>query len=245
MTASVYSKARIIQGESRLIVLRWLTAGWQDLRANLGFSLCYGTALVLAGWVTIWLLAVTGTGWMLLPLLAGGVLVGPLATIGLYSISRGRKGVASKGQIALVGGVLMIFALTWIRAATVLFAIAFGLRPFAGFTETVELLFSTHQGWSLVIVGSLTGGLFAALGFAISAFSLPMLVDREIDGFSAMGLSFNATTHNFWLSLWWGGSITFLTAVGILTGLLGLAVVFPLLGYATWHAYADLFHGDA
>lgn len=245
MTDSVYSKARVLQEDPGQVVQRWLIAGWRDLRANPVFSLGYGLALVLAGWGAIWLLAATGTGWMLLPLMAGGVLVGPLATVGLYGIARGRVEIASKGQIALVGGILMIFALTWIRAATVLFAIVYGLRPFAGFAETLELLLHTREGWVLMVAGSLTGGLFAALGFAISAFSLPMLVDREIDGFSAMGLSFNATTHNFWLCLWWGGAITLLTAFGILTGLLGLAVVFPLLGYATWHAYADLFHGDA
>ncbi|KIC14315.1 DUF2189 domain-containing protein [Leisingera sp. ANG-Vp] len=245
MTAGVYSKARVIQGDPGQVVQRWLIAGWRDLRANPGFSLGYGIGLVLAGWGTIWFLNASGMAWMLLPLLAGGVLVGPVATVGLYAVARGKREVASKGQIALVGAILMVFALTWIRAATVLFAIVYGLRPFAGFTETLQLLLSTQAGWVLMVAGSLTGGLFAALGFAVSAFSLPMLVDRKIDGFSAMGLSFNAATHNFWLCVWWGAAITFLTALGILTGLLGLAIVFPLLGYATWHAYADLFHGDA
>ena len=245
MTAGVYSKARVIQDDPGQVVQRWLVAGWRDLRANLGLSLGYGVALVLAGWGTIWFLNASGMAWMLLPLLAGGVLVGPVATVGLYAVARGKREVASKGQIALVGAILMVFALTWIRAATVLFAIVYGLRPFAGFTETLQLLLSTQEGWVLMVAGSLTGGLFAALGFAVSAFSLPMLVDRRIDGFSAMGLSFNAATHNFWLCVWWGAAITFLTALGILTGLLGLAIVFPLLGYATWHAYADLFHGVA
>ena len=245
MTAGVYSKARVIQDDPGQVVQRWLVAGWRDLCANLGLSLGYGVALVLAGWGTIWFLNASGMAWMLLPLLAGGVLVGPVATVGLYAVARGKREVASKGQIALVGAILMVFALTWIRAATVLFAIVYGLRPFAGFTETLQLLLSTQEGWVLMVAGSLTGGLFAALGFAVSAFSLPMLVDRRIDGFSAMGLSFNAATHNFWLCVWWGAAITFLTALGILTGLLGLAIVFPLLGYATWHAYADLFHGVA
>ncbi|KIC09057.1 hypothetical protein RA19_17385 [Leisingera sp. ANG-M1] len=245
MTENVYSKARVITEDPGHVVQRWLIAGWRDLRGNLGFSLFYGFALVLAGWGMIWFLAASGMAWMLLPLLAGGVLVGPVATVGLYAVASGKREVASKGQIALVGAILMVFALTWIRAATVLFAIVYGLRPFAGFTETLQLLLSTQEGWVLMVAGSLTGGLFAALGFAVSAFSLPMLVDRKIDGFSAMGLSFNAATHNFWLCVWWGAAITFLTALGILTGLLGLAIVFPLLGYATWHAYADLFHGDA
>ncbi|WP_264212333.1 DUF2189 domain-containing protein [Leisingera thetidis] len=245
MTDTVYSKARIIAEPPASVVRRWLAAGWADLRRNPGYSLGYGAALVLLGWLTVWLLAASGMGWMLLPLLAGGVLVGPVATVGLYSVARGRREVASKTQIALVGAILMVFALTWIRAATVLFAIVYGLRPFAGFADTLLLMVSTPAGWMLLAAGSLTGGLFAALGFAVSAYSLPMLVERRIDGFSAMALSFNAATHNFRLSVWWGAAITILTALGVLTGLLGLAVIFPLLGYATWHAYADLFHGES
>ena len=126
----------------------------------------------------------------------------------------------------------MVFALTWIRAATVMFAIVYGLRPFAGFLNTLLVMVSTPLGWALLI-----GGLFAALGFAVSAFSLPMLVDRDIDGFSGMGPSFNAATHNFRLCVCWGATIA------VLTGLC-LVVVFPRLGYATWHAHADLFQGE-
>ncbi|WP_425082630.1 DUF2189 domain-containing protein [Ruegeria arenilitoris] len=246
MTISVYSKAQVITEPPIQVVKRWLRAGWRDFKANLEYSLCYGIALVLLGWVCVAGLVFSGQGWVLLPLLAGGVLVGPIATVGLYSIASGDTGPAvAKGQIALVGAILMVFALTWIRTATVMFAIVYGLRPFSGFADTLLLMISTPSGWALLVSGSLIGGLFASLGFAISAFSLPMLVDRKIDGFSAMGLSFNATTHNFRLCLYWGSAITALTLLGILTGLLGLAVVFPLLGYSTWHAYAELFHGDA
>jgi uncharacterized membrane protein len=96
----------------------------------------------------------------------------------------------------------------------------------------------------MVIVGSITGGLFAALGFAVSVFSIPMLIDREIDCFSAMGLSFNATTHNFKLMTLWAAVICVAVLIGVVTGLAGLIVIFPLLGYASWHAYCDLFKGE-
>lgn len=245
MTQSEYSRARVLTDDPISIIKGWLSAGWSDFRSNPGLSLTYGLGLVALGWIFIWALGESGLAWMLLPLLAGGVLVGPVATVGLYAVASGKKEVAAKGQIALVGVILMVFALTWIRAATVLFAIEYGLRPFAGFTETLTLIFSTPSGWILFIVGSLVGGLFAALGFAVSAFSLPMLVERKIDGFSAMGLSFNATTQNFRLAILWGATIAVLSGVGILTGLLGLIIIFPLLGYATWHAYAELFQGEA
>ena len=246
MTGSLYTRAQVISDPAPQVITRWLSAGWRDFTANLTFSLGYGMALVALGWIALGGLWLSGLGWVMLPLIAGAVLVGPLATIGLYSVASGQaKRRVASGQIALVGAILMVFALTWIRAATVLFAIVYGLRPFSGFSETLIMMLSTPSGWALLGAGSLIGGLFAALGFAISAFSLPMLMDRKIDGFSAMGLSFNATTHNLRLCMCWGGVITGLTVLGVLTGLLGLVVVFPLLGYATWHAYAELFHKEA
>jgi len=138
----------------------------------------------------------------------------------------------------------MMLALMWIRSATLLFAVFFGLRPFSSFVDTLGTLFSTSEGILLFLVGSAVGGLFAAFGFAISVFSFPMLVDRDIDGFSAMGLSFNATTQNFRLMVTWAVVVTALVTFCILTGLLAAIPLFPILGYATWHAYVDLFHGE-
>ena len=239
-------KARVISRPPRETVVAWLSAGVRDFRSNLGVSLTYGIGLAVAGWVAVLALAQSGLGWMILPAVAGAMLLGPLATVGLYRISRRGHGaaedrIAAPGQIFLVSTVMMVLALSWIRSATLLFAVFFGLRPFAGFVETLQTLFATPEGIGLVLVGSAVGGLFAALGFAISVFSFPMLIHREIDGFSAMGLSFNATTHNFTLMVWWAVCVTALVTAGVLSGLLLLIPLFPILGYATWHAYADLF----
>ena len=238
--------ARIMTGETGATVQRWLELGMADLKANPVLSLAYGGLLAGCAWVILLVLFATGQGWMILPTLAGGMLLGPVATIGLYRIARRRMGlggggIAAPGQIFIVSVVLMMLALTWIRAATILFAVFFGLRPFTGFAETLRTLFTTAEGIGLFIVGSTVGGLFAALGFAISAFSLPMLIHRDIDGFSAMGLSFNATTRNFKLALLWGATVTVLIGLSFVTGFILLIPLFPLLGYATWHAYADLF----
>jgi len=224
----------------------WLRAALDDFKRNLPLSLTYGFALFALGWLTIGLFFWWGLGWMLLPALAGGLLVGPVATVGLYQVSRGEdnRAVASPGQLALAGAILMVFAMAWLRAATLIFAIFFGLRPFAGFVETMTTMFSTPQGMATILVGTVFGGLFAALGFAVSVFSIPMLVDREIDCFTAMGRSFSATTHNFSLMVTWAAVVTGLVLFGIATGLIGLIFIFPLLGYATWHAYADVFDGE-
>ena len=168
--------------------------------------------------------------------------------MGLYRISQqaqgqGGRGIAAPGQVFLAGTILMVFALTWVRAATIIFAVFFGLRPFAGFAETMATLLSSTAGIATIIVGTIVGGMFAALGFAVSVFSIPMLVDREVDCFSAMGLSFNATTYNFRLMILWAIVVSAAIGLSLLTGFLGLIVIFPVLGYATWHAYCDLFKG--
>lgn len=249
-TANGPLKARLIHGPAQAVIRRWLRSAITDFKQNIALSLLYGGGLCLIGWIILALLWYYDLGWALLPVLAGGMLVGPLAAVGIYRLSRrgqgkGGGGVASSGQVVLIGIILMVFALSWIRAATLIFAIFFGLLPFAGFTETMTTLFSTPQGIATVMVGSITGGLFAALGFAVSVFSIPMLVDREIDCFSAMGLSFNATTHNFNLMICWAGVVSVAVTFGVATGLAGLIVIFPLLGYATWHAYCDLFKGES
>ncbi len=245
-------KGRVINDAPMLVIRRWLTAAACDFRAHLGLSLAYGMGLFLLGWIGISSLWMLNLSWMILPSLAGGLLVGPIATVGLYRISRRRQsgpntgiaaGIAAPGQILLSGIILMVFALMWLRSATLVFAVFFGLLPFAGFTETMGTLLATPQGIATLIVGSIVGGLFAALGFAVSAFSIPMLIHREVDCFSAMALSFNATTHNFRLMLHWALLVSVATLLGLITGLIGLIVIFPLLGYATWHAYFDIFEG--
>jgi len=243
-------QARVANEDPSVVIRRWLGRGWRDLRAHWGVSLAYGFGFLLLGWMTVLVLALTGLGWMILPAIAGAMLLGPAATVGLYRISRraqgmGGRGIAAPGQITLVGVVMMTLALLWIRAATLLFAVFFGLRPFAGFLETLHALFFSWEGIALIMIGTCVGGLFAAFGFAISVFSFPMLVSREIDGFSAMGLSFNATTQNFKLMLIWAVIVTALVTLCVLTGLIAAVIVFPWLGYVTWHAYVDLFEDSA
>jgi len=242
-------KARTIDEHPWRVVRRWLVAGWSDFRAHLKISLLYGLGLAALGWAVVLALIVMNLSWMILSAAHGAMLLGPLFTVGLYRISRRRQGfggggIAAPGQITLVSVVMMTLALMWIRAATLLFAVFFGLRPFAGFLETLQTLFTTTEGVALFLVGSITGGLFAAFGFAISVFSFPMLVNREIDGFSAMGLSFNATTQNISLMVAWAAVVTALVGLCLVAGLIAAIPLFPILGYATWHAYDDLFQDN-
>jgi len=123
------------------------------------------------------------------------------------------------------------------RAAVIIYALFFGLHPFTGLDHIASVLFTTPTGWAMLIVGGLVGGLFAAFSFAISVFSIPMLLNERLDAFTAMGTSMALVWNNLPVMLTWGAIALVLFIAGLVTGMLGLIIVFPLLGHATWHAY--------
>ena len=145
----------------------------------------------------------------------------------------------SGGQVLFTGVLLCLLMLLWMRAAVIIYALFFGLRPFPGLDHVAPMLFTTPIGWAM-LVGTVVGGLFAAFSFAISAFSIPMLLDERTDAFTAMGTSISLVWNNLPVMLAWGAIVLVLFLVSLVTGLVGLIVVFPLLGHATWHAYSAI-----
>ena len=143
-----------------------------------------------------------------------------------------------------VGLLLTLLALIWLRAAVLVYALFFGYRAFPGADQFLPLIFATPMGWAMLVTGIVVGGLFAALGFAVSAFSIPMLLDKRTDALSAMGTSMALVWNNLPVMIAWGVVVLVLIGLSIATLLLGLIVIFPLLGHATWHAYRDMTHQE-
>lgn len=233
--------------------LSWLGAGWRDLWRNPAPSLLYGLAVFAVSGVVVWGLFWLGLDYILFPALAGFMVMGPLLAIGLYQKSRAiEQGepvslsrmifvkAASGGQVWYTGAILSLLMLVWMRAAVIIYALFFGLRPFPGLHEVAAMLFGTPVGWAMLLVGTVVGGLFAAFSFAISAFAIPMLLDERVDAFTAMGTSISLVWNNLPVMLTWGAIVLCLFLIAVATGLLGLIVVFPLLGHATWHSYRAL-----
>jgi uncharacterized membrane protein len=188
--------------------------------------------------------------YILFPALAGFMVVGPLVAIGLYQKSRdleeGRPvslarmifvRAESGAQVWFTGAILCLLMLVWMRAAVIIYALFFGLRPFPGLDHIAAMLFTTPEGWGMLVVGAVVGGLFAAFSFAISTFSIPMLLAEKVDAFTAMGTSISMVFRNLPVMLVWGAIVLALFLICIVTGLVGLVVIFPLLGHATWHSY--------
>jgi len=230
--------------------LGWLSAGWRDFMIQPVASISYGVLVFLVSVVTVVGLFALHRDYILLPAFAGFMVVGPVIGIGLYEKSRlieeGRPislwqmifvRPESGGQILFAGVLLFLLTLLWMRAAVILYALFFGMRPFPGLDHIVPMLFTTEVGWAMLVVGSAIGGLFAAFAFAISAFSIPMMLSERTDALTAMGTSMALVWHNLTVMLTWAAIMLALILVGIVTGLLGMIVVFPVLGHGSWHAY--------
>ncbi|WP_282609761.1 DUF2189 domain-containing protein [Pelagibius sp. Alg239-R121] len=228
----------------------WLRSGWADLVEQPGVSIIYGCGVFMLSVLTIAGLFFLAMDYLLLPAMAGFIVVGPLLALGLYQKSRlleARQTVAlsemvfvkplSGAQVLFTGVILCGLVLLWMRAAVIIYALFFGLHPFAGIDEFIPTLFLTWTGWAMLFVGSCIGALFAAFSFAISTFSIPMLLDEKTDAFTAMGTSISLVWNNLPVMIAWGCLVLGLTLLGLATAMIGLIVVFPLLGHATWHAY--------
>src|SRR3954465_14131241 len=231
----------------------WLSAGWRDFMIQPAASISYGVLVFLVSVVTVVGLFALHRDYILLPAFAGFMVVGPVIGIGLYEKSRRIEGgrpvslwsmifvnPESGGQILFAGVLLLGLTLLWMRAAVILYALFFGLRPFPGLDHIIPMVFTTGAGWAMLLIGGAVGGLFAAFAFAISAFAIPMLLAERTDALTAMGTSMALVWNNLPVMLTWAAIMLALIFAAIATGLVGMIVVFPVLGHGSWHAYRSM-----
>jgi uncharacterized membrane protein len=226
--------------------LQWLAAGWHDLRRAPLASMSYGMAFAAMGWLIHFVFqhAYEYTS----ALTAGFLLMGPFLCTGLYDISRRLEAGraislpqsmtawrANLGAFSLFALALTIIMLIWARASLVTFALFFstGMPTLSNFMTRVV----SPEHWDFVATYFAVGGLFAAIVFAISVVSVPMMLDRGTDTVVAAITSVRALTENFGPLLLWAALIVMLVGLGFATLYLGLIVAVPVIGHATWHAY--------
>lgn len=226
----------------------WLHLGWADLVRAPRQSIGYGLIMVAASYLITWLTWSFGNLGLYLGLVSGFVFMGPWLALTLYAISiRLERGELVSLRASLndarrqIGGamvfavILTVVFLVWARAATVIHVF---------FPETGEHP-SLRELAPFLAVGSSVGAVFCAIVFAISAFSLPMLMERSVDTVTAVVSSVNAVLRNKPAMLVWATIIGACIVLGAVTAWLAFAVVLPLLGHATWHGYRQTIDASA
>jgi uncharacterized membrane protein len=206
-----------------------LRLGWEDFKAVPSHAIILCVIYPVLGLV----LARTVLGYSVLPLLfplaAGFALLGPFAALGLYELSRRRE----NGETASA----------W-DAVDVLRVAAFGYEAAASMPDFARRVLTTPQGWWLIIAGCGVGFLFAVVALCVSVVSFPLMLDRHAGAADAMVTSLRAVAQNPVPMAAWGLIVAVLLVLGSLPLFLGLAIVIPLLGHATWHLYRKVIAPD-
>ncbi len=144
------------------------------------------------------------------------------------------------GAIAALGLLLLVIFVIWLAVAQAIYVATFGDAPMSSITEFLQRVFTTPDGWWLILVGNGVGFLFAALVLSISVVSFPLLLDRDVGAAEAVRTSVRAVRENPVTMAIWGLIVALSLALGSLPLLVGLAVVVPVLGHSTWHLYREV-----
>ena len=234
-----------------------LAAGWRDFRRAPAFGLLFAAFYVMGGLVLTAVATAAGQEWWLMPFVVGFPLIAPFAAVGLYEVSRRIESdrpliwrevlavvIAQKDrQVPSMAMVILLMFMFWVFVAHTIFALFMGVSALTNITSSPEVLFQ-GRGLVMLLIGTLVGASFAAVLFAITVVGLPMILDREVDLVTAMITSVRAVMMNKGVMLGWAVLIAALMFLAFLPLFLGLFVVLPVLGHASWHMYRELMPDD-
>jgi len=235
----------------------WLSRGWGDLCAVPSLSLAYGACFSVVAWVILFVLSFLEATSLVPVLAAGFLLVAPLLAAGLYEMSRRlEKGervtmrdvfaacAPASGRLGFFGVVLFLAFFAWVELAFLLLTLFLGGAGAPDPSEFVHTPLFTNAGLALLFTGTLTGAILAAIVFSICSVAVPLLLVKNTDAVTAIATSVRAVRLNTGTMLLWAALIAGYMVLGTWTLFVGLVVIFPLLGHATWHAFRALVEVD-
>jgi len=232
-------------------VVEAFVAGLRDFQAAPLFGLFFGGIYTLAGLVILLSLTRFGMPYLAYPLAAGFALIGPFVAVGLYEVSRRREAgvplawgkvlgvVFAQGnrELSWMAFVTLFVMMMWLYQVRLLLALFLGFQSFASFQGFLSVITTTSEGLMFLAIGNLVGAVLAAALFSLTVVSFPLLLDREVDFITAMITSVRAVAANPVPMLGFAAAIAALSVVAMLPAFLGLVVIMPVLGHATWHLY--------
>jgi uncharacterized membrane protein len=235
-----------------------LRLGWEDFKAVPSHAIILCVIYPVLGLVLFRMVLGYSVLPLLFPLAAGFTLIGPFAALGLYELSRRRERgeeaaawdaihvlrAPSFGAMLELGTLLLILFIVWIAAADAIYIATFGHAPAASIPDFATRVLTTPEGWLLIIVGCGVGFLFAVVALCVSVVSFPLMLDRHATAIDAIRTSLRAVTKNPFAMAAWGLIVAALLVIGSLPFFVGLAVVLPVLGHATWHLYRKVVEPD-
>jgi uncharacterized membrane protein len=235
-----------------------LRKGWRDFMAMPTHVVFLCAIYPLAGMLLFAATSAYDLFALIYPLAAGFALLGPIAGLGLYEVSRRRElgmdtslrhafdFIYSPSLGAIVALSLVLFALfgIWIAVAQLIYIANFGYLPITSLNAFVDNVLKTSQGHRMVVAGNTVGFLFALLAASISVISFPLLLDRHIGFWAAVATSLRVVLKNPVAMAAWFLMVAVLLVIGSLPMLVGLAIVLPVLGHATWHLYRKAVEPD-
>jgi len=228
-----------------------LADGWRDYLAAPGFGLFFGAIFAIGGWALLTTVFFLGAAWMAYPLIIGFALIGPFAATGLYEVSRRREAGQPLVWSEILGVVLqqrhrelgwmafvMLFIFwVWMYQIRTLVAVFFGFEGFSTLEDLVQAVFTTQNGWTFLLVGHLVGALISLTLFSLTVISCPLLLEHDVDFVTAMITSVKTVFSSPVAMLGWGCFVVVAILLAAATGFIGLLVILPILGHATWHLY--------
>jgi uncharacterized membrane protein len=235
-----------------------LRLGWEDFKAVPSHAIILCVIYPVLGLVLFRMVLGYSVLPLLFPLAAGFTLIGPFAALGLYELSRRRERgeeaaawdamhvlrAPSFGAMLALGMLLLALFVTWIAAADAIYIAAFGNAPAASIPDFSARVLTTPEGWSLIIIGCGVGFLFAVVALCVSVVSFPLMLDRHATAIDAIRTSVRAVMKNPFAMAVWGLIVAALLVIGSLPLFVGLCVVLPVLGHATWHLYRKVVEPD-
>jgi uncharacterized membrane protein len=231
---------------------RWLAGGWRDLMQAPVPCLAYGLIVTLISMALSYALIAADASFWVLTLTVGFVFVAPMLAMGLYEAGRqielGETPALSemlyvrsavRPDIAYLGLALVLVYLLWGRIAQIVYGLS-TYQLHRTVADFVNFALYTPDGHSMLLTGTIVGGVMAFFTYCFVVVSAPMLLDRRTNAFAAIATSITAVVENFWPMVVWAVIIAVLVLISAATGFIALVVIFPWLGLASWRAYREL-----